>query len=484
MPLAKRLIARLDIKGKKLIKGIRFEGLKVIGDALEIAEKYYLQGIDEILYIDAVASLYGRNSLSEILSENSKRIFVPITAGGGIKSVIDAKALISNGADKVAINTGLLEDLKLANKLVKVFGGQCVVASIQAKKSETLGWEVMKSSGRERTGKSVVDWIEFLQKQGVGEILLTSVDMDGLCKGVDNDLIETCEKVCRIPLIVGGGFSTEQEIQEKIINPNISAVAIGASLHKNKLQINKIKSNLQKKHKNLFRAIDIDEKEKLKNIFNKDTDRSKVKNIVIIDYGLGNNLSLYNALEKLNYNVIISSSLNEISKSPLVFLPGVGSFSEGIKNLRKEKLDKFLIERAKRGDPIIGICLGMQMLFDKGFEDGINNGLGLIPGEVNNMSQICGKENIILPHVGWNFIKGNDMFSCNNYGDQIMQYFVHSFNAYKVPEKYKLHTFEYCQFNWIASVKKDNIIGFQFHPERSGKQGLKLLDNFIKVLLK
>ena len=483
MSLAKRLIARLDIKGKKLIKGIRFEGLKVVGDALEIAEKYYLQGIDEILYIDAVASLYGRNSLSEILSENSKRIFVPITAGGGIRSVLDAKALISNGADKVAINTGLLDDLKLANKLVKVFGSQCIVGSIQAKKSENLGWEVMKSSGRERTGKSVIDWIKFLQEQGVGEILLTSVDMDGLCNGADNDLIETCQKVCKIPLIVGGGFSSQEEIQKKIINPNISAVAIGAALHKNKLLVNKIKENLQDKHKNLLREIHLDEKEKFEN-FSSKVDHSKERRIVIADYGLGNNLSLYNALEKLNYSVIISSSLNEISKSPLVFLPGVGSFSEGIKNLREKQIDNILIERSKKGDPIIGICLGMQMLFDKGFEDGTNNGLGLIPGEVNIMSQICGNKNIVLPHVGWNYIKSTDMFSGKNHIDKVMQYFVHSFNVNKVPNKYTLHTFEYFNSNWIGSVKKDNIIGFQFHPERSGKRGLRLLDNYMKLILK
>ena len=153
MGLAKRIIARLDIKGKKLIKGIRFEGLRVIGDAIDFAEKYYLNGVDEILYIDAVASLYGRNSLSDILSETSKRIFVPITAGGGIKSIEDAKSLISNGADKVAINTGLVENISLAKSLVKVFGSQCIVASIQAKRDPNLGWEVMKASGRERTGK-------------------------------------------------------------------------------------------------------------------------------------------------------------------------------------------------------------------------------------------------------------------------------------------------------------------------------------------
>ena len=134
-----------------------------------------------------------------------ENIFVPITAGGGIKSIEDAKSLISNGADKVAINTGLVENISLAKSLVKVFGSQCIVASIQAKRNPNLGWEVMKASGRERTGKKVIDWIKDLQGQGVGEILITSVDMDGLCKGIDNELIEACSKVCKIPLLVGTG---------------------------------------------------------------------------------------------------------------------------------------------------------------------------------------------------------------------------------------------------------------------------------------
>ena len=389
MALAKRIIARLDIKGKKLIKGIRFEGLRVIGDAIDFAEKYYLDGVDEILYIDAVASLYGRNSLYEILSETSKRIFVPITAGGGIRSIEDAKALISNGADKVAVNTGLVEDIGLANRLVKVFGSQCIVASIQAKKNPNLGWEVMKASGRERTGIAVNDWIKALQEKGVGEILITSVDNDGLSKGIDKDLIEMSSKICKIPLIVGGGFGNENEVNRSIKNPKISGVSIGASFHKNKLLIKTLKDRINLNHSNLIRVIKIEFDFGTKKNINKNIDDLfRKKNLLIVDYGLGNHQSLFNSLEKLDYKVEISSSIKKIKEADLIFLPGVGSFSQGIKNLKEKGIYSLLIESVKSGKPIIGICLGMQMMLDKGYEDGINKGLGLIKGEVQYMGKI------------------------------------------------------------------------------------------------
>tara|TARA_B100000401_G_scaffold406236_1_gene321641 strand:- start:286 stop:1740 length:1455 start_codon:yes stop_codon:yes gene_type:complete len=483
MGLAKRIIARLDIKGKKLIKGIRFEGLRVIGDAVEFAEKYYLNGVDEILYIDAVASLYGRNSLSDLLSETSKRIFVPITAGGGIKSIEDAQSLISNGADKVAVNTGLVENITLAKSLVKVFGSQCIVASIQAKRNPDLGWEVMKASGRERTGKKVIDWVKDLQDQGVGEILITSVDMDGLSKGIDNELIEVCSKVCKIPLLVGGGFGDEMEVNKVITNSKISGVSIGASFHKNKLSIINLKNKIRENHPNLIRVLKSEKDYESKITNKKAVDLYRKKNLLIIDYGLGNNLSLFNALEKLDYNVEITSSINKIRDADIVFLPGVGSYSQGIRNLKKRGIFDALIENSKLGKPIIGICLGMQMMLDKGYEDGINSGLGLIKGEVKFMGEINSDKKMIIPHVGWNFIKSNNDILDSDVLNS-MQYFVHSFNATDVPLKNRLHTFTYYQKEWIASIIKENIVGFQFHPERSGLQGLLMLDYFVKLLLK
>lgn len=484
MGLAKRIIARLDIKGKKLIKGIRFEGLKVIGDAIDFAEKYYLDGVDEILYIDAVASLYGRNSLYEILSETSKKIFVPITAGGGIRSIEDAKALISNGADKVAVNTGLVEDIGLANRLVKVFGSQCIVASIQAKKNPNLGWEVMKASGRERTGIAVNDWINALQEKGVGEILITSVDNDGLSKGIDKDLIEMSSRICKIPLIVGGGFGNENEVNRSIKNPKISGVSIGASFHKNKLLIKTLKDKINLNHSNLIRVIKSEIDFGTKKNINKNIDNLfRKKNLLIVDYGLGNHRSLFNSLEKLDYKVEISSSTKKIKEADLIFLPGVGSFSQGIKNLKEKGIYDLLIESVKLGKPIIGICLGMQMMLDKGYEDGINKGLGLIKGEVEYMGRIHLDKNMLIPHIGWNHIKSNKENS--NFKElNSMQYFVHSFNAISVPSENKLFSFNYYQRDWIASIIHENIIGFQFHPERSGIHGLRLLDYFVKFLLK
>ena len=197
---------------------------------------------------------------------------------------------------------------------------------------------------------------------------------------------------------------------------------------------------------------------------------------------MGNNLSLFNALERLDYEVKISSEINKIRDADLVFLPGVGSYSQGIKNLKKTGIFDLLIENSKLGKPIIGICLGMQMMLERGYEDGINSGLGLIKGEAKYMGEIKSDRKMLIPHVGWNIIKSNNE-SFNSDIFNSMQYFVHSFNATDVPFENRLHTFNYYKREWIASIIKENIVGFQFHPERSGLQGLKILDYFSKYLL-
>ena len=143
MSLSKRIIPRLDIKGSRLIKGVRFEGVRVIGDPQDFALKYYREGADELLYIDVVASLYGRNGLTELLKLTSKNVFIPITAGGGVKNESDAFALLSAGADKIAVNTAFINDPQLVNRLVESFGAQCIVASIQARRTGSLSWEPM-----------------------------------------------------------------------------------------------------------------------------------------------------------------------------------------------------------------------------------------------------------------------------------------------------------------------------------------------------
>ena len=157
----KRIIARIDVKGGRLIKGVRFEGLRVLGDPREAAIKYYKSGADEIFYSDAVASLYGRNSLTELVKATAKEVFIPITVGGGIRSVNDVEKILASGADKIAINTASVENKSLIRELANVFGAQCIVASIQARKTSNKSWEVMTNSGRERSGIDVKDWVNF-----------------------------------------------------------------------------------------------------------------------------------------------------------------------------------------------------------------------------------------------------------------------------------------------------------------------------------
>ena len=247
MSLCKRLIARLDVKGTRLIKGICFEGLKVIGDSYEAAIDYYKKGVDEILYIDSVASLYGRNSLVEILKSTSKNTFIPITAGGGIRSVDDAAKLISYGADKIAINTACIKNNQLIRDLSREFGSQCVVVSIQAKNLNLdKEWRCMTEAGRENTNICVFDWIKRVQDLGAGEILLTSVDKDGTCKGGDFNLINKASAIAEIPLIVGGGIANVDQIEKCFRKNIITGVSLGAALHQKKIEVMQVKNHLKK----------------------------------------------------------------------------------------------------------------------------------------------------------------------------------------------------------------------------------------------
>ncbi len=179
-----RLIARLDIKGPNLIKGVHLEGLRVIGDPQLFAQKYYQDGADELIYIDSVASLYGRNNLVDIVKHTAQNIFIPLTVGGGVRSVEDANLLLRSGADKVAINTACMSNPSLINELANRFGSQCVVLSIEAKKTSKGHWEAYTDNGREKTGKDVLSWVLEAVERGVGEVLLTSVDQEGTKKRV------------------------------------------------------------------------------------------------------------------------------------------------------------------------------------------------------------------------------------------------------------------------------------------------------------
>lgn len=231
-----RIIPRLDIKGPNLIKGIRLEGLRVIGDPQEYAIRYYEAGADELVYMDIVASLYNRNNLSDIISRAADRVFIPITVGGGIRSVDDARNILRSGADKVAINTAAIARPELISEIANRFGSQATVLSIEAKRVQDGRWEAYTDNGRERTGLDVVEWASRAVELGAGEILLTSVDREGTRKGFELDLISSVSRVVPIPVIASGGMGLIQDFAAAA-SAGADAVAMADVLHYGRLSL-------------------------------------------------------------------------------------------------------------------------------------------------------------------------------------------------------------------------------------------------------
>lgn len=225
-----RLIARLDIKGPNLIKGIQLEGLRVIGDPQAIARSYYEQGADELLYIDIVASLYNRNNLRDIIERAARDVYIPMTVGGGIRSTDDVQSILRSGADKVAINTAAVQRPELISEVARQFGAQCMVLGVEAKHIAANRWEVFTDNGRERTGLDVVEWCARGQEMGAGEILLTSVDREGTRKGFDYDLVRAVSDKVSIPIIASGGYGAPGDLV-RVVAQGADAVAIADALH-------------------------------------------------------------------------------------------------------------------------------------------------------------------------------------------------------------------------------------------------------------
>lgn len=236
-----RLIARLDIKGPNLIKGIHLEGLRVIGSPAEHALRYYLQGVDELIYMDCVASLYGRNSLGDIIRGAAQDVFVPMTVGGGIRSVEDATELLRCGADKVAVNTAAVANPRLITEIARRFGSQCMVLSVEAKQIGPEQWEVYTDNGRERSGLDVVTWVKRGVELGAGEILLTSVDREGTRKGYDIPLLRAITQEVAVPVIASGGMGKPEDLIDAVEQGEADAVAMADILHYNRATVSDIR---------------------------------------------------------------------------------------------------------------------------------------------------------------------------------------------------------------------------------------------------
>lgn len=236
-----RLVSRLDVKGEHLIKAIQLEGLRKVGTPSIFAKKYYEAGIDEILIMDVVASLFRRDHLLDVLRSISNEVFVPITVGGGVKTVSDFEALLQNGADKVAINSASLENPELLSECARRFGSQAVVLSVEAKRLPGGEWAALFNCGRENSGRNVREWIAQAVRLGVGEILVTSVDYEGTRSGFDCELMRMVTSEVRVPVIASGGMGSIQHLLDLEAASDISGVAMADVLHYNRLTLCEIR---------------------------------------------------------------------------------------------------------------------------------------------------------------------------------------------------------------------------------------------------
>ncbi len=226
-----RVIPRLDIKGPNLVKGIHLEGLRVLGKPSDFAKYYYEQGADELMFMDVVASLYERNSLHDIISETAKKIFIPITVGGGLRSISDIKEVLRVGADKVCLNTAVIKNPQLIKDASRMFGSSTIVVAIEAIKEPNGKYLAYTDNGREHTGIDVVEWAQKVDELGAGEIVITSVDREGTGQGFDAELISKISSIVTIPVIAHGGAGKQQHVVDIIKDGFSDAIMISSMFH-------------------------------------------------------------------------------------------------------------------------------------------------------------------------------------------------------------------------------------------------------------
>jgi len=226
-----RVIPRLDIKGPNLVKGIHFEGLRVLGKPEDFARYYYENGADELYYVDAVASLYGRNSLLDIVERTASEIFIPLAVGGGLRSVDDIKTVLRAGADKVTLNTAAIERPELVREASRKFGSSTIVVSIEAVKKRDGSYEAFTNYGRESTGVNALEWAKRAVELGAGELMVTSISQEGTGKGYDLELIRQISESVPVPVIPSGGAGPTEHVAGAVATGQADAVSMASILH-------------------------------------------------------------------------------------------------------------------------------------------------------------------------------------------------------------------------------------------------------------
>lgn len=241
-----RIIPKLEVKGESLIKGVHLEGLRIVGNPQQVAVKYYEDGADELIYMDLVASLYQRQQFLHIIEKTAQKIFIPLTVGGGIRTIGDVRTVLRYGADKVAINTQAIKTPVIISKIANDFGSQCLVISLEVQKKPDGTYECYMDSGRTPAGIDPFSWAQKVVKLGAGELLVTSIDQDGTENGFDIELIKNIATKVQIPVIACGGAGKKEDFKDVINNGYADAVAAATLFHFKKSKISQIKEYLTK----------------------------------------------------------------------------------------------------------------------------------------------------------------------------------------------------------------------------------------------
>ena len=246
--LTKRIIPCLDVKNGKVVKGINFVGLKEVGDPVELAQKYYEQGADELEFLDITASHEHRDTMVDVVEKVAKEIFMPFTVGGGIRTIEDIRRMLLAGADKVSLNSAAVKNPNILKEGADMFGCQCIVLAVDAKKREDgSGWNVYINGGRIDTGMDLLEWVDKGVALGAGEILLTSMDTDGCKQGFDVEMLKAVHDRVSVPVIASGGCGSLEHFAE-VFEKDVSEAALAASLfHYGELTVSEVKEYLDQK---------------------------------------------------------------------------------------------------------------------------------------------------------------------------------------------------------------------------------------------
>lgn len=244
--LRKRIIPCLDIKNGKIVKGINFVGLKDLGDPIEFAKNYEEQCADEIVFLDITASYEERAIIKEVIERGARELSIPLTVGGGIRTIDDFREILKNGADKVSINSAAVKNPNLISEAADEFGSQCVVVAIDGKRIENNKFNVFIKGGRENTGLDLIEWVKKCEELGAGEILLTSMDADGTKQGYDIEMTKAVVDSVNIPVIASGGCGKIDDIVEVFNKTNCDAALVASLFHYNEATIEEVKEELEK----------------------------------------------------------------------------------------------------------------------------------------------------------------------------------------------------------------------------------------------